>query len=121
MKHSILIHKEVSEMKNQREAKAGSYLRTVQQYADHVLRHGKDIYGSASTPLFVDGFHVDTYEPVSWRSGWERWILSNLANQQNLFRTLTGLSKLTGETRYKQAAAEAVKYGLECLRYGKLI
>ncbi|UUZ81436.1 hypothetical protein LJK88_43450 [Paenibacillus sp. P26] len=108
-------------MKAQEDARPESYLRTVRQFADHVLRHGRDTYGEASTPLFVDGFHADTHEPVSWHSGGERWILSNQANQQNLFRTLTGLSVLTGEPRYKEVAAEAVRYGLNHLRYGKLI
>ncbi|MBW2046754.1 MAG: ankyrin repeat domain-containing protein, partial [Deltaproteobacteria bacterium] len=46
----------------------------------------------------------------------DRWILSNLASQQNLFRTLDGLSKITGDPKYKQAAMEAIEYAFENLR-----
>src|SRR5690606_18492818 len=67
-------------------------------------------------PLFVDGLNVDTLEPVEWVDKGRRWIPSNLASQQNLFRTLVGVSNLTGDARYKQAAVEAVAYHFDHLR-----
>ena len=40
----------------------------------------------------------------------------DLASQQNLFRTLTGLTRLTGEPRYRAAAEAATRYHLDHLR-----
>jgi CubicO group peptidase (beta-lactamase class C family) len=39
-----------------------------------------------------------------------RWILSNLARQQNLFRTLDGLTTITGDPKYKQAAIDTIRH-----------
>ena len=65
------------------------YLSPVREFADNVLKYGRDTYGPKHTPLFVDGLNIHTHEPVKWiaPSG-ERWILSNLASQQSLFGTL---------------------------------
>jgi pectate lyase len=60
--------------------------------------------------------NVETLEPVRWTLKGEKWIPSNLARQQNLLRTLVGLSNLTGESRYHDAAAAAVKYHVEHLQ-----
>jgi len=91
-------------------------LRAVVEFADNVLEKGRDRYGEKPTPLFVDGLNVDTLEPVEWVDKGRRWIPSNLASQQNLFRTLVGVSNLTGDARYKQAAVEAVAYHFDHLR-----
>ncbi|CAG7635425.1 hypothetical protein ACFQI7_06605 [Paenibacillus allorhizosphaerae] len=98
-----------------------SLLQAVREYADNVLRHGKDRYGSDATPLFADGLNVRTGEHVRWKSDGQEWILSNLANQQHLFRTLSGLSRLTGEGRYREAADQALSYAFRELRYGGLL
>ena len=99
-------------------AKATPYLAAVRQFADQVLAHSRDTYGTP-TPLFVDGLNVDTGEPVKWKwADGKEWVLSNLANQQGLFRTLDGLSRLTGDPRYKTAALEALRYAFDHLRYG---
>ncbi len=98
--------------------KATPYSAAVRQFADQVLAHGRDTYGMP-TPLFVDGLNVDTGEPVKWKwADGKEWVLSNLANQQGLFRTLDGLSRLTGDPRYKAAALEALRYAFDHLRYG---
>jgi hypothetical protein len=82
------------------------YLDTVREFADNVLKYGRDTYGPKNTPLFVDGLNIHTHEPVTWISPkgdpltateTEEWILSNLASQQTLLRTLDGLSAITGE------------------------
>jgi len=98
------------------EAKADKYLQAVRVFADKVLRHGHDVYGPKQTPLFVDGLNVDTLEPGVWRCDGQRWILSNQASQQNLFRTLVGLSAATGDPKYRQAAADAIAYVFEHLQ-----
>jgi pectate lyase len=97
---------------------AEPYLAGVRQFADQVLAHGRDTYGKP-TPLFVDGLNVDTREPVKWKwADGKEWVLCNLSSQQGLFRTLDGLSRLTGEPRYKEAALEALRYAFDHLRYG---
>ncbi len=101
-------------------------IETVRTFADNVLRLGRDTYGPQHTPLFVDGLNVDTHEPVTWllpaehAEVWEmprRWVLCNLGSQQTLFRVLDGLTTLTGEPRYREAAVEAIRYGFTHLRH----
>jgi pectate lyase len=65
--------------------------------------------------LFVDGLHVETLEPVRWVCRGESWVLSNFASQQPLLRTLDGLTVLTGDPKYGQAAEGATRYALEHL------
>jgi pectate lyase len=93
------------------------YLDAVREFADNVLKYGRDMYGPKHTPLFVDGLNIHTHEPVKWIApNGDRWILSNLASQQNLFRTLDGLTRITGDPKYKQAAMEAIEYAFANLR-----
>ena len=99
------------------ETQEGRYLAAVREFADNVLKYGRDTYGPKQTPLFVDGLNVNTHEPVKWIApNGDRWILSNLASQQNLFRTLDGLTRITGDPKYKQAAMDAIKYAFDNLR-----
>jgi len=108
------------------ETTPGKYLEAVQTFADNVLRHGKDVYGSKHTPLFADGLNIDTHEPVIWKLPKEQaekwrmpteWTLSNLASQQNLFRVFVALTDLTGDQKYKRAAVGATRYALDHLRH----
>ena len=93
------------------------YLNAVREFADNVLEYGRDTYGLKQTPLFVDGVNVNTHEPVKWIDpNGTKWILSNLASQQTLFRTLDGLTTITGDSKYHQAAIEALKYTFEYLQ-----
>jgi len=93
------------------------YLNAVREFADNVLKYGRDTYGPKHTPLFVDGLNINTHEPVKWIApNGDRWILSNLASQQNLLRTLDGLTRITGDPKYKQAAMDAIKYAFQNLR-----
>ena len=88
----------------------------VREFADGVLRYGRDVYGSTRTPLLVDGLNVDTFEPATWLKDGETWVLSNLASQQHFFRTLDGLTALTGEAAYREVAETATRYGFEHLQ-----
>lgn len=92
------------------------YIESVRRFADNVLQYGKDRYGPKHTPLFVDGLNVDTREPVKWKRKGEEWMLSNLAGQQVLLRTLDGLTKLTGNPKYREAAVKATRYAFDNLR-----
>ena len=101
------------------------YLDAVRKFADNVLKYGRDTYGPKHTPLFVDGVNVHTHEPVKWISPkggdplttteTEEWILSNFASQQTLLRTLDGLSAVTGDPKYRNAAEQAVRYAFDNL------
>lgn len=85
-------------------------LDAVRTFADRVLAVGRDRWSGEDTPLFVDGVTVDGHEPVRWQYDGESFILSNLASQQQLMRTLRGLTALTDDDRYVSAARAAVKY-----------
>ena len=91
---------------------ATKYLDSVQAFADTVLKHGRDTYGKEKTPLFVDGLHAKTLEPVRWKKDGETWVLCNFASQQNLMRTLDGLTALTGDAKYRTAAEDATRDAL---------
>lgn len=86
------------------------FVRAVQTFADNVLEHGRDRYGTTRSPLFVDGINVDTREPLYWHYRGHSWVVSNFANQQNLMRVFIALSKITGEPRYRKAAEDAARY-----------
>ncbi len=92
------------------------YVESVRSFADRVLADGRDKYGKDQTPLFVDGLHAETLEPARWQCRSETWVLSNFASQQPLLRTLDGLTALTGEKKYRQAAEDATRYALKHLR-----
>jgi len=91
------------------------YLKAVREFADNVLKYGRDTYGPKHTPLFVDGLNIHTHEPVKWRYRGQVWILSDLASQQNFFRTLDGLTTITGNPKYRLAAVQAIEYAFENL------
>ncbi|MFO8013851.1 MAG: hypothetical protein R6X20_11180 [Phycisphaerae bacterium] len=96
--------------------RAQPYLKAARTFADAVLEHGRDGYGPERTPLFVDGLHAETLEPVRWKKDGESWVLSNVASQQPLLRLLDGLAAVTGEPRYRKAAEAAARCTLERLR-----
>ena len=95
---------------------AEPYLKAARRFADTIFEHGRDTYGKKKTPLFVDGLHAKTLEPVKWKYKGETWILSNFASQQPLLRTLDGLTALTGDKKYRRAAEDAARYALRNLR-----
>ncbi|WP_248280332.1 pectate lyase [Marinomonas sp. UCMA 3892] len=78
-------------------------------YANTILQNYHDPYHG--TPLFFDGCNTFNNKPVTWKNtdGTE-WELSNIASQQNLFRFFCGLSSLTNQPKYKQAAQEAIQW-----------
>lgn len=99
-----------------RDANADRRLQAVVAFADNVLEKGRDRWSGQETPLLPDGLNVETGEPVEWVFRGDSFIVHNLASQQNLFRTLAGLTNLLGEERYKRAATEAIRYHFDHLR-----
>lgn len=92
------------------------YLESARRFADTVLEHGRDTYGRRHSPLFVDGLQVETLEPVRWKKSGQTWVLCNFASQQALLRSLDGLTALTGDARYREAAEAATREALLHLR-----
>ncbi|MGI5819621.1 MAG: pectate lyase [Armatimonadota bacterium] len=91
-------------------------MRAVEEFAGAVLERGLDRWSPARTPLFADGCQVATWEPVEWVRDGRHHIVSNFASQQNLMRTLVGLSRITGDDRYRRAAREATAFMFERFR-----
>ena len=90
-------------------------LDAVIEFANNVLKNGRDRYRADPTPLFADGINTFTGEHVRWRTPGKAQVISDLACQQNLFRTLTALTNLTGDAKYKDAAKAAIKYHVDNL------
>lgn len=91
-------------------------IEAVQRFADTVIEHGRDTFRDEPTPLFVDRLNMQTLEAVPGKDGEGNEVMpSNLARHQNLFRTLVGLTNLTGEVKYRQAAEDAMRYHFEHL------
>lgn len=85
-------------------------MKAVIEFGDTVLSEARFTKNSALSGLFADGLNVDTREPVIWKNSGENYYTSNLAMQQNLFRTLSALTNLTGDERYKDAAKQQFRY-----------
>ena len=67
---------------------SSKYLDAVREFADNVLKYGRDRYGPKHTPLFVDGLNIHTHEPVKWIApNGGRWILYNMVTRKNIFGT----------------------------------
>jgi|ETNmetMinimDraft_25_1059894.scaffolds.fasta_scaffold00248_8 pectate lyase len=90
-------------------------LQAVRTFADNVLTKGQDHFSGQNTPLFIDGIHLDSADPVQWIFQDQRFTISNLASQQNLFRTLDLLTRFCGVHKYRQAAEEAFRYHFDHL------
>jgi pectate lyase len=102
-------------------------LIAVRTFADNVLEKGIDRWSGKNTPLLADGINVDTNEPLEYvydgSTGVRgeggppnKWIMHNLANQQNLFRTFVALSNLTGDPKYREAAEKSIRFHFDSLR-----
>ncbi|WP_163539253.1 pectate lyase [Gracilibacillus sp. YIM 98692] len=93
-----------------------SRINAVIEFCDNVLENGRDRYRKNPSPLFCDGINIDTLEQMKWNfSDIGEVVISNLATQQNLFRTLTSLSILIDEPKYKNAAKDAIRYHFDHL------
>ncbi|SFL42852.1 pectate lyase [Gracilibacillus orientalis] len=93
-----------------------SRINAVIEFCDNVLKNGRDHYRENPSPLFCDGLNIDTLEQVKWRfSDAGEVVISNLATQQNLFRTLTSLSHVINEPKYKAAAIDAIRFHFDHL------
>ncbi|MFN0126581.1 MAG: discoidin domain-containing protein [Verrucomicrobiales bacterium] len=92
-------------------------------YAETILKHGRDVYGEKETPLIPNYLEVDTLRAPEQeyitrvggpgprqRVSYQPAIASNLAYQGNLQRFLVGISNLTGDPKYKEFYKEGLRY-----------
>ncbi len=93
-------------------SKADLFLTPLRQFADNVLKFCGDTYGDPSTPLFVNALDLETRRGAHYDTADVKvdTILSNAATHQHLLRLLVGLTSLTGEAKYREAAEAAVRY-----------
>lgn len=92
------------------------YLGTVQAYADAMIDHGRDVYGTEQTPLFAATLDRATMRlPVKTppavpgiRAGDRTLSGANPMHDQNLYQVLYALTEATGDTKYGKAASDAL-------------
>jgi pectate lyase len=110
-----------------KKGKESQRLIAVRIFADNVLEKGIDRWSGKNTPLLVNGINVDTNEPLEYvydgsigvlgeGGPSNKWIMHNLASQQNLFRTFVALSNLTGDPKYREAAENSIRFHFDSLR-----
>jgi pectate lyase len=101
--------------KDKRSPATCPYLAAVRTHADNLIQHGRDVYGPKHTPLFVDELELPAAiaKPAMWRFNHrteKEVILSNLAEHQPFLRVLDGLTTLSGQAAYRDAAVETLRY-----------
>lgn len=88
----------------------------LKEYIDRVMEYGTDPY--SGTPLIADALSVHTHLPMEFIYPADEMhqrpvATSNLPMQSNLYRTMEGISNLTGESKYYDNMMEAYQYYLE--------
>ncbi len=79
-------------------------------HADMALKYGRNLEGARYPKLFVDGLNVDTLEPAIWsRGSSNEFVVTNFLGQANLLKMLDGLTMMTGEEKYRDAAYEQIR------------
>ncbi len=97
------------------------YMKHVQSYADAMIAHGRDTYGTQHSPLFASAMDRKTFKPfeespgvlAEMRDGDRTFSGANPMHDQNLYQILYALTELTGQPKYAQAADEALKWFFE--------
>lgn len=93
-------------------------LEAVKRHADTILAAAGDIYRDDPTPLFSDYVDQDTMAPgiagMPEFTG-DPGVMSNFAHQQDLMRTLAGLSAVTGDAKYIDRAHANYRYHFDHL------
>ncbi len=79
--------------------------------AENVMLYGRNIEGVKYPQLFTDGFNKITKEPAVWNrlTTDSQMINSNLYAQTNMLKMLEGLSSMTGDDKYKEAAYQQIQ------------
>ncbi|MFB6136822.1 MAG: pectate lyase [Halobacteriaceae archaeon] len=98
-----------------------AFVDPVRRFADRVLEDARDRFGDVETGLLADALDPETGDPIphDTRDVEDGRLLANVASQQELLRTLVGLTELTGEERYREAAEDLVAAAFEHLGDGE--
>lgn len=79
-------------------------------HAENVLKYGRNIEGALYPQLFVDGIDPVTKEATIWsKFNSEKYYVSNLFTQTNLLKMLEGLTSITGDEKYQEAAYDQIQ------------
>lgn len=97
------------------------YMKLVRSYADAMITHGRDTYGTQHSPLFASAMDRKTFQPfkespgelAEMRDGDRTFSGANPMHDQNLYQILYALTELTGQPKYAQAADEVLKWFFE--------
>ena len=89
-----------------------SRLEALTKHADNVLLYGRNVEGSLYPQLFVDGIDPVTKEHTIWNKFTpnKMYYNSNLYGQTLLLKMLEGMTWITGEEKYQDAAYEQVQF-----------
>ena len=105
---------------------SGNYLEVVRRSADALLENGRDTYGTRHSGLILsllrrkDGRPLDRLPegPAGIRKDDRPVPFGSNANlQMELYRTLRHLSRITGDSRYKEAASQGLGDFLEITQH----
>ena len=101
--------------------KQPDYLQIVKSYADALLEHGRDTYGTTHSPLIASALDrsklslmpekPDRIEGI--RNGDRSLYGANVFHDEDLYQVLYGLTEATGEKRYAEEADKTLKWFFE--------
>ncbi|MCE5251260.1 hypothetical protein LLG96_13670 [bacterium] len=102
------------------------YLAIVRSYADVMIEHGRDVYGTEHTPLFAVALDRSTFRVPEGdklreilaieRADWgirphDRTVQgANPMQDQNLYQVLYALTEVTGDKTYTREADKALRW-----------
>jgi hypothetical protein len=99
---------------------APDYLKVVRAYADTMIQHGRDEYGSVKSPLFASTLDRTTLKvpekfvgTIEGIRNSDRALGANPMHDQNLYQVLYALSEITGDARYAAEADKALRWFFE--------
>ncbi|HUW18148.1 MAG TPA: hypothetical protein VMW16_02485 [Sedimentisphaerales bacterium] len=101
--------------------KQPDYLRIVKSYADALLEHGRDTYGTVQSPLIASALDRKSLSLIEEKLGRIEGIRNgdrslygaNPMHDQDLYQTLYALTQVTGDKKYAQQADKALKWFFE--------
>ena len=88
-----------------------SRLDALISHADNALKYARNVEGAKYPTLFVDAYNRDTHEPATWNRGSsDPAFVSNIYTQFGFLKVLDGLTLLTGDQKYSDAALEQIRF-----------
>ncbi|MHC4756605.1 MAG: hypothetical protein ACYTBP_15840, partial [Planctomycetota bacterium] len=97
------------------------YLRITKAYADALLEHGRDTYGTTHSPLISSALDRKTMTMLpeklermpGIRNGDRSLYGANVMHDQDLYQLLYALTEVTGKKKYAKEADKSLKWFLE--------